>query len=97
MNKLWTFGDSFTAGHGCKETDEYYKKYYKEGDKLWAELLADEMGLTSTNIGFAPSNAIISATAIKENGVVITSSPTPISSAIIAIKRVSVPLLALIQ
>jgi hypothetical protein len=51
MNKLWAFGDSFTAGHGCTPKFEYYKKYYKEGDKLWAELLSDEMGLTLTNIG----------------------------------------------
>jgi hypothetical protein len=51
MNKLWTFGDSFTAGHGCKENDVYYKKYYKEGDKLWSEHLADELNLESINLG----------------------------------------------
>ena len=50
MNKLWTFGDSFTAGFGCTPKFEYYKKYYKEGDKLWVDLLADEMGLTLSNI-----------------------------------------------
>jgi lysophospholipase L1-like esterase len=51
MNTLWTFGDSFTAGWGCTPEFEYYKKYYKEGDKLWTELLADEMGLPLLNIG----------------------------------------------
>ena len=51
MNKLWAFGDSFTAGHGCTSEFEYYQKYYKEGDKLWVELLAEEMGLTLSNIG----------------------------------------------
>jgi hypothetical protein len=51
MNKLWTFGDSFTAGHGCEETNEYYKKYYKEGDKLWCEHLADKLNLESINLG----------------------------------------------
>jgi hypothetical protein len=51
MNKLWTFGDSFTAGHGCKETDEYYKKHYKEGDKLWSQHLADELNLELINLG----------------------------------------------
>jgi len=51
MDKLWTFGDSFTAGHGCKETDEYYIKYYKEGDKIWPEHLADELNLKLMNLG----------------------------------------------
>ena len=78
MNKLWTFGDSFTAGHGCKETDEYYKKYYKEGDKLWAELLADEMGLTPTNIGkngasndYIIDSIILNWKKIKQNDFVV--------------------------
>ena len=51
MNKLLTFGDSFTAGHGCKKTGEYYKKYYKEGDKLWSQHLADELNLELINLG----------------------------------------------
>jgi hypothetical protein len=51
MNKLWTFGDSFTAGHGCIETDEYYEKYHKEGDKLWSQHLADELNLELMNLG----------------------------------------------
>jgi hypothetical protein len=49
MNNLWTFGDSFTAGFGCTPEFDYYKKYYKEGDKIWAELLADEMELSLLN------------------------------------------------
>jgi hypothetical protein len=51
MNKLWTFGDSFTAGHGCNENDEYYKKYYKEGDKIWPQHLADNLDLQLMNLG----------------------------------------------
>ena len=51
MNKLWTFGDSFTAGHGCTPEWEYYKKYYKEGDKLWSQHLANELNLELVNLG----------------------------------------------
>lgn len=51
MDKLWVFGDSFTAGHGCTENDEYYKKYYKKGDKLWCEHLANELNLELVNLG----------------------------------------------
>ena len=51
MNKLWTFGDSFTAGHGCTPEWEYYKKYYKEGDGLWSEYLANELDLELVNLG----------------------------------------------
>jgi hypothetical protein len=51
MNKLWAFGDSFTAGHGCTPHWEYYEKYYKEGDKLWSKYLADELNLELVNLG----------------------------------------------
>ena len=51
MNKLWTFGDSFTAGHGCTSEFEYYQKYYKEGDKLWPQHLAQELNLELMNLG----------------------------------------------
>jgi len=47
----------------------------------------------STNTGFAPKNAIISAVAIKVKGVVMISSPGFISSAIKANSSASVPLL----
>jgi hypothetical protein len=56
MNKLWTFGDSFTAGHGCNKNDEYYEKYYKEGDKLWSQHLADELDLELINLGVSGSS-----------------------------------------
>ena len=56
MNKLWTFGDSFTAGHGCTPEWEYYKKYYKEGDKIWSQHLADELGLELINLGVSGSS-----------------------------------------
>ena len=62
MGKLWTFGDSFTAGHGCKfgTTDEYLNKdsyYYKKykdyidfNKKIWPELLSDLLKLELVNL-----------------------------------------------
>ena len=48
-------------------------------------------GSTSTNTGVAPSSTIISAVATNVNGVVMTSSPGPMPSAISAISSASVP------
>jgi len=78
MNNLWAFGDSFTAGWGCTPEFEYYKKYYKEGDKLWVELLADEMGLIPLNIAqhgisndYIIDSIILNWKKIKQNDFVI--------------------------
>ncbi len=54
-------------------------------------------GSTSTNTGLAPSSTIISAVAAKVKGVVMTSSPGPMSSAISAISSASVPLATVMQ
>lgn len=54
MSKLWCFGDSFTFGHGCRPDgpmSEYYYKYKKEGDDLWVNILAKELGLEPINLG----------------------------------------------
>ena len=51
MDKLWVFGDSFTEGHGCTPEWEYYKKFYKEGDGLWSQHLANELNLKLVNLG----------------------------------------------
>ena len=62
---LHTFGDSFTAGYGCKfETtgifskelkNSYYYKTYKNyidsNKKIWPELVADHFGITLNNLG----------------------------------------------
>lgn len=50
-NKIWTFGDSHTAGHGCTHKFEYYQKYYKEGDRIWPEHLALYLNLNLINKG----------------------------------------------
>ena len=78
MNTLWTFGDSFTAGWGCTPEFGYYKKYYKKGDKLWVEMLAEEMELNLSNIGknaasndYIIDSIILNWKKIKENDFVV--------------------------
>ena len=65
MNKLWCFGDSFTAGHGCKyefdgnfsnenENTHYfkmYKDYIDVNKKIWPELLSNLLNLELVNLG----------------------------------------------
>ena len=65
MGKLWTFGDSFTEGHGCNygvnnnfsninKNSYYYKKYGEYIDfnkKIWPELLSDLLNLELVNLG----------------------------------------------
>jgi hypothetical protein len=48
---LWTFGDSNTAGHGCHPYDEYYIKYYREGDRIWPEWLSEMFDSNLKNFG----------------------------------------------
>jgi hypothetical protein len=64
MNNLWTFGDSFTAGHGCNycldnnfsniNKDSYYCKKFKDyidiNKKIWPELLSDSLKLELVNL-----------------------------------------------
>ena len=64
MKKLWTFGDSFTAGHGCKyelngtfstqNIDNYYFRTYKdyidESKKIWPELVTEHLNLELINV-----------------------------------------------
>jgi hypothetical protein len=51
MNTLWTFGDSFTEGDGCRINDEYYINYFKEGDNIWPEWLSQWLNLNLKNCG----------------------------------------------
>jgi hypothetical protein len=51
MSTLWTFGDSFTEGHGCRTEDEYYKNYSKTGDKIWPVLLSELLNVNLVNCG----------------------------------------------
>jgi hypothetical protein len=54
-------------------------------------------GSTSTNTGLAPSSTMVSAVAAKVKGVVMTSSPGRMPSAIIEISSASVPLATVMQ
>lgn len=56
MGKLWCFGDSFTAGHGCRPGDEYYDKYSNDRHQIWTKLVAEELGLEEKNLGI-PGNS----------------------------------------
>jgi len=61
MNKLWCFGDSITAGHGCKfeiidnflnENTYYYlkfKDYIDVDKKIWPEIVSDNLNLQLIN------------------------------------------------
>jgi L-rhamnose mutarotase len=65
MSRLWTFGDSFTAGHGCKpfgpiknigtDNGNYYEKMYNGyidlNKKIWPEIVAEHFGLSLNNLG----------------------------------------------
>lgn len=51
MHKLWTFGDSNTAGHGCHPTDEYYETYFKFGDSIWPVWLSEKLNVELRNFG----------------------------------------------
>jgi hypothetical protein len=54
MSTLWTFGDSYTFGHGCRPdgpTSEYYFNYKKEGDSIWSDLLGKMMNMDVNNFG----------------------------------------------
>jgi hypothetical protein len=51
MNTIWCFGDSFTYGDGCKPEDEFYKKYKKEGDKIWTDWIYEWYDVNVVNIG----------------------------------------------
>lgn len=54
MSTLWTFGDSFTFGHGCRldgPLPEYYQNYKKEGDDIWPNHLGKMLNLKIKNFG----------------------------------------------
>jgi len=56
MKTVWTFGDSFTFGHGCREDCtsgiyERYVKYRKPGDDIWTNKLAALFNAKINNLG----------------------------------------------
>jgi hypothetical protein len=52
MNKLWTFGDSFTAGNGCLNTDPFSIEYKQnENDLIWTEIVSKSLDYNLVNCG----------------------------------------------
>jgi hypothetical protein len=53
MQTLWTFGDSFTFGHGCREDCHFkpYLTYKKEGDDIWPNHLSKMLNSEVKNYG----------------------------------------------
>lgn len=65
MKNLWTFGDSFTAGHGCKNFapinngktsvespyQNKYVSYIDESKPIWPEIVAKHFGVNLKNMG----------------------------------------------
>ena len=81
MNTLWTFGDSFTFGHGCRldgPLSEYCLNYKKEGDDIWPNHLGKLLNLNVKNYGkcgasndFIIDSIINNWDSFKENDYVI--------------------------
>jgi len=54
MNTLWTFGDSFTFGHGCRPDGplpEYCSDYKIDGDDVWPNHLGKMLDAEVKNFG----------------------------------------------
>ena len=58
MATLWTFGDSFTFGDGCREDNgirdggiKYYNEYKQLGSDIWPNILGKTIGFDVKNIG----------------------------------------------
>lgn len=54
MNTLWTFGDSFTFGHGCRPDGpvaEYYHNYKNNLGAPWPDLLGNLLNVKVMNFG----------------------------------------------
>ena len=58
MATLWTFGDSFTAGNGCRIDSlladgglKYYNEYKKEDDDIWPNILGKKINYKTINLG----------------------------------------------
>jgi hypothetical protein len=52
MNKLFTYGCSYTYGNGCLPSDVYHKKYKKKPtDCIWNDIVSKEFNLELKNYG----------------------------------------------
>jgi hypothetical protein len=51
MSKLWTFGDSFTAGNGTLPNEAYTKYWQSEEDVIWPLILSKKLQIPVVNKG----------------------------------------------
>jgi hypothetical protein len=51
MSKLWTFGDSFTAGNGTLLNEPYTKYWQSEEDVIWPLVLSKKLQIPVVNKG----------------------------------------------
>ena len=88
MKTLWTFGDSFTFGHGCRPDGplpEYFHEYKSNDDDIiWPEILSKKLECKLVNLGkCAASNDYIfdsiveNYLQIKEDDIVIVNKTFP--------------------
>lgn len=88
MKTLWTFGDSFTFGHGCRPDgplSEYYYEYKSnEDDIIWPEILSKKLNSNLVNLGecgvsndYIFDRIIENYSQIKENDFVIVNKTFP--------------------
>jgi hypothetical protein len=89
LNTLWTFGDSFTFGHGCRPDCnsgiyDRYKSYKDNEDDIWVNKVSKELNLTLNNLGVNgyDNNSIIdsiidSYNSIQEGDIVIIGKTAP--------------------
>jgi len=92
MSRLWTFGDSFTFGHGCRmmgnldEKSRYknlYENYVDNSKPIWPEYVADKLGLELLNYGvngatndFILDNVLKQFNNFKKDDTIIIQSST---------------------
>ena len=85
MNRLWVFGDSFSAGNGCYPEEVYPPKYKQtENDLIWPEILAKELKMELNNraMGLNSNDKIIDSIidnyySILEGDIVIIGKTFP--------------------
>lgn len=92
MGKLWTFGDSYTFGHGCRmindlnEKSNYkimYKDYIDPNKPIWSEYVSEKLDLELLNYGINGAtndhildNVLNQFTNFKKDDVIIIQSST---------------------
>ena len=67
MAKLWTFGDSFTEGHGCLVGYDYYENYPDRRGDLWTDLVGDYLNMEVCNLGYGGNSNPYIISQVLEN------------------------------